>query len=71
MWQIIIKETGDLHYLTNLNKGSEETFNIHKMTDMLNSFFIKSVDDILVNNINYSLTQTKQQKIKYEIDTIF
>jgi hypothetical protein len=34
-------------------------------------FFIENVDDLLVNNINYSLTQTAQQRIKYQMNTMF
>jgi hypothetical protein len=45
---------------------------IHKiMADMLNSSFIESVDDILANNINYSVTQTTEQRIKYQMNTMF
>jgi hypothetical protein len=72
VWQIINKETSSLcqdDYLTNLKSGSEEKSNPQKMTDMLNSFFIESVDDLLVDNINYSLTQTSQQSTEYQMNT--
>jgi hypothetical protein len=41
------------------------------MADTLNSFFIESVDDLLANNINYSLTQTVQKRLKYQMNTMF
>jgi hypothetical protein len=45
---------------------------IHKKWHMLTSFFfIESVDDLLGNNVNYSLTQTAQQRIKYQMNTMF
>lgn len=38
---------------------------------MLNSFFIESVEDLLVNNINCPPTKTSKQRIKYQMNTIF
>ena len=73
IWQIINKETGSSwqgDYITSLKNGSEETSNPQKMADMLNSFFIESVEDILANNINHSPVQTSQQRIQYQMNTM-
>jgi hypothetical protein len=41
------------------------------MVDMLNSFFIESVEDILAKNLNHSPVKISQQRIKYQTDTMF
>ncbi|PNF17939.1 hypothetical protein B7P43_G18419 [Cryptotermes secundus] len=74
IWQIINKETGSFRqgdYITSLKNGSEETSNQQKIADMLNSFFIESIEDLLANNINHSPVQTSQQRIQYQMNTVF
>jgi hypothetical protein len=41
------------------------------MANMLNSFFIKSVEDLLVNNIKHYSKDTSQLSIKYQMNTMF
>jgi hypothetical protein len=74
IWQIINKETGSSwqdDYLTSLKNGSEKTFNPQKMANMLSSFFIASVEDLLVNNINHYSKQSSQLSIKYQMNSMF
>jgi hypothetical protein len=51
MWQIVNKEIGNssqVHYPTSLKKRNEKTSNPQDMDNMLNSYFIESVDELLV-----------------------
>jgi hypothetical protein len=74
MWQIVNKEIGNssqVHYPTSLKKGNEKTSNPQDMANMINSYFIESVDELLVNNLNPYVNQISNTRIINQLNTMF
>jgi hypothetical protein len=58
-------------HIISLKNGKKVISNPQKMADMLNSFFTDSVVDLLARNTIYSPAQTSQQRIQYQMNTMF
>jgi hypothetical protein len=74
MWQIVNKGIGNssqVHYPISPKKGNEKTPNPQDMANMLNSYFIESVDELLVNNLNPYINQISNTRIINHLNTVF
>jgi hypothetical protein len=72
MWQLINKHVGKLHSSnqdTELKTDSGKITNPQTVAEMLNSFYIDCIEDLLVQNKAYINGQTAQMIIKYYPNT--
>jgi hypothetical protein len=66
-----IGNSSQVDYPTSLKKGNEKTSNPQDMANMLNSYFIESADELLVNNLKPYVSQISNARIINQLTTMF
>lgn len=74
LWQIVNKEIGkaaQVYHPTSLKKADEKTSNPQEMANLMNSYFIDSVEELRASNRNSHVNYTPVPCLNYQSKTMF